>query len=678
MPHYREAAYGDETVVLENSYLRLELHKRVTGWGWGELYVPGSDGKPDRFFAVLEHLAEAYVEGMPYPLRMEAKEYKLEETAEGQTLTFEVVPQEVEPPDKTYEGVPALKGMVTLSLLKAEALVNYKMVLEPQFMLGLLRIRGLWLRVGADSFETARHDAIFPGIDWLSEKDWSSGTDWFEHPQALRQAPHPHKVSFPVMAISYDGIGLGVSWTPDLAALSAGPRLRCPQPVFASPNFIDRRNHHLLGLMWPSARWGMKENALQAEPPIQVRKGLKLVLDGQISVVKGTSLDVVVDWVKRHGMPEPGQPRYDWQQVLDRFAELLNTKFWIEGEGWGFGGHGSPQVPHFVEHYAQHGAVKEVAEGLAAKLAWAKQQPQPAAWVSSVTELAYPLHMVNAPPDQLLVNADKILTLQTPDGDFPFDPLGRHKTMLSTWAAFWRPLGQPGDSALDLCTNAAAALVIAAKATGVKRFAEVARKTLDYAMRFERPEGGDWWETPLYSPNLFAAGNSAVAYYLAFKYFGDERYKQKAIHWIRCLLPFTHLWQPADVPMLYNTKPCLNSTCWYLSDWVSKHVQWEVLYTFAMSAMNGINWVEVDPEVDWKTYQRGITTAVLRWMIDHDDPSFMFRSEYGQPQVTAGEWDATFSDTFDPVDNTYGGGPILGWAGYTFIPDNILIMLGWA
>ena len=130
--------------------------------------------------------------------------------------------------------------------------------------------------------------------------------------------------------------------------------------------------------------------------------------------------------------------------------------------------------------------------------------------------------------------------------------------------------------------------------------------------------------------------------------------------------------------MLYNTKPCLNSTCWYLSDWVSKHVQWEVLCTFAMSAQNGINWAEVDPEVDWKTYQRGITTAVLRWMIDHDDPAFMFRSEYGQPQVPTGAWDGLFADTFDPVDNTYGGGPILGWAGYTFIPDNILIMLGWA
>ena len=29
MPKYRDAAYGDETVVLENRHLWLEVHKRI-------------------------------------------------------------------------------------------------------------------------------------------------------------------------------------------------------------------------------------------------------------------------------------------------------------------------------------------------------------------------------------------------------------------------------------------------------------------------------------------------------------------------------------------------------------------------------------------------------------------------------------------------------------------------
>ena len=47
MPRYRDAVYGGETVVLENPHLRLEIHKRVTSWGWGELFVRGPDGVPD-------------------------------------------------------------------------------------------------------------------------------------------------------------------------------------------------------------------------------------------------------------------------------------------------------------------------------------------------------------------------------------------------------------------------------------------------------------------------------------------------------------------------------------------------------------------------------------------------------------------------------------------------------
>ena len=139
---------------------------------------------------------------------------------------------------------------------------------------------------------------------------------------------------------------------------------------------------------------------------------------------------------------------------------------------------------------------------------------------------------------------------------------------------------------------------------------------------------------------------------------GDERYLGKARHWIRSLLPFTHLWQPIDMDMVYNTKPCLNSTSWFLSDWVSKHVIWEVLKTFANSMKLGINWAEIDPEIDWDTYQRGVSTAVLRWMIDHNDPQWMFNSEYSASMTKDGVSDMMFADTFDPVHGTCGGGPI--------------------
>ena len=216
-----------------------------------------------------------------------------------------------------------------------------------------------------------------------------------------------------------------------------------------------------------------------------------------------------------------------------------------------------------------------------------------------------------------------------------------------------------------------APLLLAGRKTGEQVYLDAARKTLDYALPFERPEGGDWWETPLYSPNLLAAGNGAIAYYLGYKQFGDERYLERSRRWMRSVIPFTHLWEPDDMAMVYNTKPCLNSTSWFLSDWVSKHVQWEILRSFALSAELGIYWAEVDPEIDWDTYQRGVTAAVMRWMIDHEDPEWMFKSEFPPDLVVDGAWDTLFADTFDPVHDTYGGGPISP----EIIAANVLLVL---
>lgn len=108
-------------------------------------------------------------------------------------------------------------------------------------------------------------------------------------------------------------------------------------------------------------------------------------------------------------------------------------------------------------------------------------------------------------------------------------------------------------------------------------------------------EGGDFWETPLHAANLFAAGHAAIANYQAYEQFGDEKYKQKAVYWIRTILPFTHLWEPEGMPSLYYTKPVLSSSDWYFANWVRDHVQWEVLGVFAHSARENIRWDEIVP-----------------------------------------------------------------------------------
>ncbi|MCE5257753.1 MAG: hypothetical protein LLG44_01655 [Chloroflexi bacterium] len=668
MPKYREAVYGGETVVLENATLRLELHKRRTGWGWGELYVPDGAGGM-RFFAVLEHLGELDAEGLPHPLRLEAEACRIVENEAGKELHFAVRTQRVEPPDSYYGNESPLAGTVVLSLAKNENVIGYKMVVDAQFGFKLKRLRGPWLRVGADSFGADKTDAIFPGIEWLEGAEWSSGTDWFDHPERLRLTPHPHKVSFPCLAISQSGMGLGLWYKADEILNTTPPAypqalVRYPQPVFASPNFIDCRNDHILGLMWPSVRQGLAENALAAAD-FKAAPGLRFVFDAEIAVVPGRSLDVLAAWVQRYGLPDPGEPRWDWPEAYRRIIHAYDTNLWVEGQGWArrwmFRGDGELYVPECVRTYIAKGSDQALVVSLKRKVAWVEEQLRLQPEKESTGEwalLASPYASIKAKPQLAAQIGDSLLALQTPEGDFPFEPQGRHNTGHNANAAYWRPLGLAGDSAVDLCATATLALLEAYKLTQKEAYKEAARRALEFAMRFTRPEGGDWWETPLRSPNLLAAGNAAMAYYLGYELFGEAKYKQKAIWWIRGVLPFTHLWQPQDLAMLYNTKPCLNTTAWFLSDWVSKHVQWEVLQVFEQSWKNGIDWGAVDPDIDWHTYHCGVVTAVLRWMIDHNDANWMFRCEYPREWVGEGQWDMLWADTFDPVKGSYGGGPI--------------------
>jgi len=448
-------------------------------------------------------------------------------------------------------------------------------------------------------------------------------------------------------------MGIGLAWNPLSRVVS---NQLYPQPVYASPNFIDRKNNHIMGLMLPSVAWRAEENALEASPPLELRTNSLIRLEAEVFLVEGDSLDVMVDWVKRHGLPELPEPRYPLPEALDRIARAYNSNLWYEGKGWGMNPEGygaaSPHEPIFLERYIKDGRDRETAKGLAEKLAWARKQP------------TYTFHETGAKrfsvwkPEKLVEYGRQLLLYQREDGSFPFEPDGRH-SMPDHFAisdGTVKPLGRKGDTALDLCVQPAIELLMLADVTGEESFREAAKKALDYCLPMERPEGGDWWETPLHSPNLLAAGHAAIAYYLGYKAFNDIRYLKKAIHWIRSLLPFTHLWQPYEVPQMYNTKPCLCPTDWWLANWVTNHVQWEVLTTFAMSTELGIDWGEIDPEIDWHRYQKGITVAVLRWMIDHEQT---VNTAFPLDRIKSGIWDTLFHDAHDTIKGTYGGGPIM-------------------
>ena len=659
MPRFRHASDAHESITLQNPYIRLEMFKRLTGWGWGEIFSPNG-----QCMGILEHLGELMLRDQEIPMRMESDGVLRESGPDGEGLVFKVKSLIVKEKLKNTSFEPwlnypldqhCMSGEVTVRLPPDRAVIYLSYRLVSHANQYARYIRGPWLKAGEAGFENDKVDAILPGVEWLIEKEWSSGTDWFKDPWAARSVPHPNKVAMPLMAVSQAGWGLGLSWDFNQETTGWFNYRRCrPQPVFASPNFIDRQNNHLMGLMAPDVEVEAFENKVYMDPPLELHLDQQVNFDAEILLVEGNSLDVIVEWIKNHGgLPQPPAPRWPFPEALDRIAKAYTEQFWHKDRGFGTeqvanGIH--PYEPAFAKAYIAARPGTPLALDLQAKIDWCLSQ-------------AGALRATPTPDDQIR-KGNEILAWQRPDGSFPFDPKGRHyrKDDFVVASTFIEPMGHDQDTALDITILPALELLELAQASGETSFRRAACKALDYCLPMLRPEGGDYWETPLHSPNLFAAGHAAVAYYLGFRATKDERYRQKAIHWIRALLPFTHLWEPARGPvkMIYNTKPCLCSSDWYFANWVRDHVQWEVLETFALSTRHGIDWKAVDPDVDWHTYHRGVTVAGMRWMLDHNDRTWLPHNiPSSLPLYRAGKMDLCFADTHNTTSGNYGGAGIL-------------------
>ncbi len=651
MPRFMRASFAGESVVLENEYIKLAVFKRIGGWGWGEIYAP--DGK---LMAVLDHLGEVMLRDQDIPMRLEATAYTLENTTDGERLVFQV--QSVVAQDKlagsSFEEwmrypfeQPVLVGEVTLTLAPDKPLITMSCRYSSTGNFYARYVRGPWLRVGQDSFGTAKDDAIFPGVEWLIDDEWSSGTDWFKDPWAKRVVPHPNKVSIPLMTLSHEGTAITMSWDPlQDATRWFNYRAHRPQPVFASPNFIDRLNNTLMGLMVPDATVESQENQVYAEPPLMLHLEQRIDFDAEIRLSNGNSLQGVVDWITAHGMPEAAL-RWPFREALDRIAEAYNTNLWHDGEGFGIPQRGQirPRPPQFMARYLKEYGGTPLATELEEKVAWCNEQTgTPSGSVPDV--------------DTLESRGQALLDIQQENGAFLFEPDGRHyrKDDFVIARAFIEPMGLAQDTALDICMLPATELLDLGEQTGNQMFLDAAKKTLEFCMPMTRPEGGDFWETPLHAPNLLAAGHAAIAYYRGYEVLGDARYRDKAIYWIRSVVPFTHLWEPADIAMMYNTKPCLTSSDWYFANWVRDHVQWEVLSVFAASAERGIHWNVIDPHVDWRRYHEGITAAAIRWISDHTRNDWR---PHNLPETLEaykrGAFDGCYPDTFNSTTGNYGG-----------------------
>ena len=511
-PHFKQSSYVNESVTLENKYVTMNFFKRIKGWGWGEILTP--EGK---LMAVMDHLGELMIRDQDIPMRFEADSVSRVRTDDGESLVFNVKSVVVREMLKGTSfdnwmhypyGEPAITGTVTITVTPDSPFVKLKYDLTATGNYYLRYLRGPWLKVGESSFGTKKDDAILPGVDWAIGDEWTSGSDFFKDPWALRVVPHPNKVSVPLMAISYEGDGIGLAWDPNaVAARWFNYRTQHPQPVFASPNFVDRMNNQLMGLMIPDASVEGHENEIYSQIAPELRIGEKIEFDAELWLSKGNSVDVVTDWVKRHGLPEPSAPKWDYRKALDLMAGAYNTNLWHEGHGFGVVqrsiDEAGPNIPGFLRRYMNENKKSQVVKELQAK-------------IESLQPKEVPMVKIETPEQKKarqVKHGDEILAIQRADGSFAFEPDGRHyrKDDFKVATSFVEPMGLDGATALDITILPAMELLQIGKETGEQRFLDAGKKAIDFCMSMTRPEGGDFWETPLHAANLFAAGQGVRA-----------------------------------------------------------------------------------------------------------------------------------------------------------------------
>ena len=672
MHQYKNASYGGESVTLDNGLIRLDMHKRICGWGWGEIYTP--DGK---LMAVLDHLGEMLMRDQEIPMRLEAEGYTREDTDEEMALVFDVNACVVQDKLKNTSfdpwihyafGESCLRGRVKISMPRDKAKIQLTMRYQSNVNGYAAYIRGPWLKVGQDSFGTAKDDAILPGVEWLVGDEWSSGSDWFKDPWALRVCPHPQKVTCPAMILSQGGDTIRLSYDPKQMATGWFNNARhVPQPVFAAPNFIDRQNNSILGLMIPAAIDDNHENLVRSPQfPVELHKDQMVNFDCEIALGKGRSLDALTEYVKEKGLPEPSYGKEELKEQLKRFAHLYNTLYWVGGRGFGVPQskpgtpYGGPGYPKALKQYAMEHRDDPDCADLLAKMAWCDGQL--AGMEQTPEQMAAYFGRLPATREKAEQVGDVILSWQKESGAFTFEPDGRHYTKDDFVVArsFIEPMGNAGEAALDICVMPALRLMQIGTEYGIDRFLAGAKKALDYCLTMTRPEGGDYWECPLHSPNLYAGGHAANAYMVGYRTFGDEKYKEAAVYWIRSLLGFTHLWEPRENSMLYNTKPCLCSSDWYFANWVRDHVQWEVLSSFEQAKELGIEWADIDKEIDWAKFRQGVTAAAVRWTIQCKNGQWLPHNlPWTYDEYVKGSFDGCYPDTHNSVTDLYGGAFIM-------------------
>lgn len=486
----------------------------------------------------------------------------------------------------------------TFTVKSDEQVIRLTTRLRGEEVLSLHRWDALTLWAGERSFAGNKSEAIFPGLEWLEKEEWSSSDLDIakDHKDRLRYVPHPNKITIPAMGVFHDGVCVGLLW--DARQKWDGVHDR-PSAVFASPNYFEGHNNHLMGLFLPSVPEWVKENERQAATPYELKPNQPLTLTAYI-YADGEAKDalaVVDKWFEIFGVPEPmPKPRGSWErEVAFSMRGYLDSALWDAKEEMWRASIGGPSLmtglsrqPDFTFDVAMGALLSgdaNIRRRCAERLARLRQL--------GVAPVADDLGFLSFPDvssssvrveDQisaLVARATSLIRQQGEDGAWRFD--ADRKDMGVFKGMDYHELGPDEAAELGTCARHAYEVLRAARLTGDKDLFAAGARALQFMERFKVPRAAQVWEVPVHTPDVLAAADAVDAYLEAYYFTGSPEHLARAIHWARKGLPFLYVWNEDQFPfMRYASIPVFGAT-WYQGSWFGTPVQWNGLrYAYAV------------------------------------------------------------------------------------------------
>jgi hypothetical protein len=454
--------------------------------------------------------------------------------------------------------------------------------------------------VGDGSFGERKEEALLPGLEYLLNEERSSGEQNAAPPYHLRFAPHPYKITVPLMAVRWRNWLVGMYWD---AQQSWSGVLTMPNALFFSPNGQAHGAHHRFALWVPTIpRWA-EENTTQAREQFRLLKGESVQLSATLFVLPNARdiSEAIETYLQRFGMPYPPAPQRD-----DRAALMLSLRGLLNSwdgnqRAWRHTNTGptfyDPSValglwvlahrlpPELGERARAIQQVREAVEAVA---------PESMGW-----ELAFYLGRLPTMLNQWRRATESLLRSQRADGSWAWQPASeRH-----------RVFGKAGDSSSGHTGERAAQVGRYALCTLDRDALQGLQRALRFLAEQRRPEGAQTWELPLHVPDLLAAAHAINASLNAYEATGEPSYLQAARRWALRGVPFIYLWRAPDRPIMLGASiPVFGVTWLSQQPWFGVAVQWNgLVYAHALYRL-----AEHDTSLEWRRLADTITMCAVQ------------------------------------------------------------------